>query len=334
MESSKYDGTIHPEEWVKRIQLFCYLNHITTEQEILEVCKLLIDPKINIAYDNINTIEELIKALKQDIFFIISKDDAKRKLSSMKYISENHIKFLKEFLTHCYNAEIYNEINEMKKYLCKILKDNWSLQKEFVIKVENIESTDELIKKFEEIIFKQTIIKHGSRIALKHVATGKYLTSIDKNYEKSQKQIVFAGKSLPTSDSTWIIMSMGNKKNGDTVEYGDYRIGLINEETNKALFNTPIKAQTMNHYHVSCDTINEETSFYWYFQNLKSKEINSFVESQDIINIVHSDMDEYFLRSHEVTFKVGNDTFQEVVSHGRIEENDEINYEWCIELVK
>ena len=42
---------------------------------------------------------------------------------------------------------------------------------------------------------------------------------------------------------------MGNKKNGDIVEYGDYRIGLINEETNKALFDNSINSQTINHYH-------------------------------------------------------------------------------------
>ncbi|PKK67433.1 hypothetical protein RhiirC2_570999 [Rhizophagus irregularis] len=148
MEPRKYDGTIHPEEWIKQIQLFCYLRQITTDQEILKICKLVIDPKINISH-NINTIDELIKALKQDIFFIISKDDAKRKLSSMKYISENdggdHIKFMKEFLTYCYNAEIYKEINEMKRYLCKTLKESRYLQKEFVNRVENIDSTNELI---------------------------------------------------------------------------------------------------------------------------------------------------------------------------------------------
>ncbi|GBC08605.1 hypothetical protein RclHR1_08250002 [Rhizophagus clarus] len=329
MEPPKYDGTIHPEEWIRQILLFCHLKQITTDQEILKICKLVIDPKINVSH-HINTIDELIKALKQDIFFIISKDDAKRKLSSMKYISENdggnHIKFMKEFLTYCYNAEVYKEINEMKKYLCKTLKDNRFLQKEFVNKVESVDSTNELIKNFEEIVFKQTLIKYGSRVALRHVATGKYLTSIDRNYEKSQKQIVFAGKSLPTSDSTWIITSMGCKKNGDIVEYGDYRIGLINEETNKALFDTSI--------HAYCDTVNKSTSFYWYFQNLKSKEINSFVESQDIINIVYSDIEEYYLLSHEATFKVGNETFQEVVSSEYIEESEEANYEWCIELIK
>ncbi|POG80743.1 hypothetical protein GLOIN_2v1512339, partial [Rhizophagus irregularis DAOM 181602=DAOM 197198] len=75
----------------------------------------------------------------------------------MKYISENdggdHIKFMKEFLTYCYNAEIYKEINEMKRYLCKTLKESRYLQKEFVNRVENIDSTNELIKNFEDIVF-------------------------------------------------------------------------------------------------------------------------------------------------------------------------------------
>jgi hypothetical protein len=39
---------------------------------------------------------------------------------------------------------------------------------------------------------------------------------------------------------------MGSKNNGDIVEYGDYRIGLINEETNKALFDTSTHGNLIN----------------------------------------------------------------------------------------
>lgn len=39
---------------------------------------------------------------------------------------------------------------------------------------------------------------------------------------------------------------MGCKENGDIVEYGDYRIGLINEETNKALFDTSTHGNHFN----------------------------------------------------------------------------------------
>ena len=46
-------------------------------------------------------------------------------------------------------------------------------------RAENINSMSELIKELEEIVMDESnIIRNGSTIALKHVATGKYLTSI------------------------------------------------------------------------------------------------------------------------------------------------------------
>ncbi|CAB4411194.1 unnamed protein product [Rhizophagus irregularis] len=73
---------------------------------------------------------------------------------------------------------------------------------------------DELIKVFEEI--ESNIIRHGSTVALKHVATGKYLTSIkDVCYTTgSKKQLVFTGNSKFDPNALWKICSRNNNEYG------------------------------------------------------------------------------------------------------------------------
>ncbi len=170
MNPPKYDGTIRPEEWIRQIRLFCQLKQITTDQEILKICKLLINSNINISQYNINTIDELIKALKDNPFYTMFKNTAKRKLQYMKYVSEKDggdtIKFTRDFCTLCYDAEINKEINEVKKYWKEALTNDKSLQKAFANKMKNIESMDELIKKFEEIISEQKQIINCVRICI------------------------------------------------------------------------------------------------------------------------------------------------------------------------
>ena len=157
MKPPKYDGTIHPEEWIKQIQLFCQIKQITTEQEILKICKLSINSNINISKDSINTIAKLVKTLKENPFHIMFKNTAKRNLQYMKYVTErdggNTVKFIRDFCSLCYDAEITNEINEVKKYLKKALSNNELLQEKFANKMKNVESMDELVKKFDEIIY-------------------------------------------------------------------------------------------------------------------------------------------------------------------------------------
>ena len=49
--------------------------------------------------------------------------------------------------------------------------------------MKNVNSLNELIKEFEGIISEESdLIKNGSVVALKHVATGKYLNSIGYLY--------------------------------------------------------------------------------------------------------------------------------------------------------
>ncbi|GBC08283.1 hypothetical protein RclHR1_00800010 [Rhizophagus clarus] len=167
MKPPNYDGTIHPDEWIKQIRLFCQLKKITTNREILGICKLLINSNINISQDNIYTIDNLIKVLKENPFHAMFKNTAKRKLQYMKYVEEKDggdiVRFTRDFCSLCYDAEINEEINEVKKYWKETLSNNKLLQKEFSNKIENIESMDELVEKFDEVISERNqIINHNS----------------------------------------------------------------------------------------------------------------------------------------------------------------------------
>ena len=69
-----------------------------------------------------------------------------------------------------------------------------SISIEFYKKMKSVDSINKLIKEFEDfIVYMSKLITNESIVALKHVATGKYLSSI-KNlcYETGSKsQLVF-----------------------------------------------------------------------------------------------------------------------------------------------
>src|SRR6266498_1125234 len=179
-----YDTCIHPNEGVKQVYEYCFLNQITKDEEILKFAKIGIDVTINIP-ENITSLDELVNTLKQDVSFLIFKSTNKRKLRSLKYIPESKggdtSKFILNFCKLCYNAEI-NDIEERKNYLYKSLPNvpNDYFLTEFFKRKERINSMNELIKEFDEIVDDESnLIKNGSIVTLKHVSTGKYLSSVD-----------------------------------------------------------------------------------------------------------------------------------------------------------
>ena len=106
-------------------------------------------------------------------------------LQFLKYIPEKEggrtSKFISNFRKLCYNAEI-NDIEEQKKYLYNSLPINHFsyILNEFYKKMRNVNSINELIKEFEDIVLEESdLIKNGSVVALKHDATGRYLGSIE-----------------------------------------------------------------------------------------------------------------------------------------------------------
>ncbi|CAB4411142.1 unnamed protein product [Rhizophagus irregularis] len=175
--------------------------------------------------------------------------------------------------------------------------------------MNNVNSANELIKEFEDIIVEESnLIKDESIVALKHVATGKYLSSAEnlRYTTGSNFQLVFVGSPVPDPNSLWKI-----KFGKELATYNNTSIGLQHvKSSNKFLgIYDNCKSPSANHTEVSCNNLNHVCC-------IKKSRDNNKVE---------------FLRSHDIQFTIGNDTFQEVVCHNeRLGGNDE----WCIELIK
>jgi hypothetical protein len=194
MKLPKFDGNIHPNEWIKQIQLYCFLKKIINEDDILEIAKMMIDPIIindNKLLEKITSLEELNNLLKQNNSFLIFKKSCKRKLQLLKYQIENDdndtSKFIIEFRSLCRDVEI-NDFEEQKKYFFQSIVPNNFINS--FIKESN--SMIELIKNFDDFLLDYSrMIKNNSCIALKHIATGKYLSSCNKKYQNSNYNVVY-----------------------------------------------------------------------------------------------------------------------------------------------
>jgi hypothetical protein len=195
MNLSKYDGNIHPDEWINDVKTyFNHKGHLTNNSRCLMTVKSLVESTIKLPND-IGSFEKLGNALKKDITFTVFKNTNKRILNSLKYIPEKEggktTKFISTFRKLCYNAEI-NDINEQKKYFYQTLP-NYNYFLTLFNKKEQINSMNDLIKEFEEIVMNESdSIKNGSIVTLKHVATGKYLGSVKNLFYKtgSKTQLV------------------------------------------------------------------------------------------------------------------------------------------------
>ncbi|PKB96016.1 hypothetical protein RhiirA5_472686 [Rhizophagus irregularis] len=345
MDIPKYNGNIHPDEWIHDIQKYNYMwgkNY----GGFLNTAISLVDPTIKLSTE-IRDIEELCNALKENISFTVFKNTNKRKLQSLKYIPESRggdtSKFISNFLKLCYNAEI-NDIEEQKNYLYKSLPMNNYFSSEFYKKMKDVNSVNELIKEFEDIIVKESnLIKDESIVALKHIATGKYLSSAENLcYTTGNKfQLVFAGSLVPDPNSLWKI-----KFGKELATYNNTSIKLQHIKSNNKFLGIYgcCKSPSTYHTEVSCNStsniinvgyISNYWDENWKFNNSKLENHQGYLKSNDIINLsiensFYNNKVE-FLRSHDIQFTIGNDTFQEIVCHNeRLGGNDE----WCIELIK
>ena len=188
----KYYGNVHPDEWINNIKQYCEAKQYHDVHYALS----LVDPSISLP-TGIDNLEKLRNALKEDNSFMAFKNKNKRKLQSLKYTPERNggdtSIFISDFRKLCYNAEI-NDIKEQKKYFYLSLTGCYGpygndFLIEFFKREEKIKSMNDLIKEFEEIVTDElSYIRSGSIIALKHVSTGKYLSSIKNlNYKTGSK---------------------------------------------------------------------------------------------------------------------------------------------------
>ncbi|GBC02567.1 hypothetical protein RclHR1_04690018 [Rhizophagus clarus] len=354
MDLPKYNGNIHPDEWINDIQKYLKLrNNNYTSNDHLEIAKTLVDTNISLP-TGIDSFEKLRNTLKEDISFTIFKNTNERKLQSLNYIPESRggdtSKFISNFLKLCYNAEI-NDIEEQKNYLFKSLPMSCYFSREFYKKMENMNSINELIKKFEDIVVEESrLIKNESIVALKHVTTGKYLSSVENVRYTSGTgfQLVFAESPVPDPNSLWKI-----KFDKELATYTNTSIKLQHVKSSNKFLGIfygydgikydYYKSPSTNHTEVSCNFINNGSwNDSWKFNHSKLENNQRYLKSNDIINLSIKKTIDYrgnfnqngqveFLRSHDIQFAVDNDTFQEVICHNeRLGGNDE----WCIELIK
>lgn len=190
----QYNATVHPEDWIREVQTVCLISNIRQERDILRLCKLNIDNSITISND-ISSLNELIKALKSHSTFEIYKDGIKRKLDQMKFEGSeggDTTKFLAEFRSLCDKAEIINP-QEIKNRLLRSYSSNEFFKNEFSKRVTGVTSIEEIQRLYSEVISDSLkVIKYGPEflIAIKHLATGRYLSSTSINYQSGSKRQV------------------------------------------------------------------------------------------------------------------------------------------------
>ncbi|RIA90459.1 hypothetical protein C1645_823371 [Glomus cerebriforme] len=348
MELPTYNGTCHPGEYVRQMRAFCKLNRVTNEPEILELCILRINSSIYVPKD-IYTLDELIKVLMSHPTFNIFKDSCKRKLQVMKYIPEKEgnytATFLASFRSLCNDAEI-NDPEEIKNLLFNACSSNEFSRHEFKKSVNGINSVDKIFKAFSDVVFDEIkVIKYGSLITLKHVATGKYLSSCNIKYQSgSRQQMVFASEKSDGNSNAlnalWVLNSCSSFQS-DKIFYGD-DIYLTHKATGNELY--------LERYHKSPTTgfaeVHCRSDYYYSTLRCNSATKNNkrpYVKTKDLITLKSSDFssdhsddnsdnpDNYILCSNNFKFAIGNKVYQEVVGHrGRFNGNDE----WQIELVE
>ncbi|CAB4390740.1 unnamed protein product [Rhizophagus irregularis] len=151
MNITRYYATVHPEEWVNQVQTICLFNNIKQqEKDILKICKLNIDLQISIP-NEINTLKELVKALKTHSTFEIYKSGCKYILDQMRFQGDDATKFLADFRSLCFKAEITNP-QEIKNRLLETYSSNEFFKREFSKKISSFTPIDEIYVLCSEVI--------------------------------------------------------------------------------------------------------------------------------------------------------------------------------------
>jgi hypothetical protein len=188
-----YSATEHPNDWLNQVQTKCILAGIKNDKEILKLCKLNISKGIQIPED-INNVNGLINALKAHPSFNVFKNDCKAKLDNMTFEGGDTAQFLADVRALCNNAEIINSYDYVRRRLLNTYSSNDFFRNEFAKRVTRTTAVDDMFKIYSDVVSDDyKIIRYASEIlvTIKHVATGRYLSSLEVNYQTgSERQIV------------------------------------------------------------------------------------------------------------------------------------------------
>ncbi|PKC01795.1 hypothetical protein RhiirA5_426156 [Rhizophagus irregularis] len=325
MEPVEYDETIHPVVWLNKIKSCCFKNQITKKEDIMEFCKSMVHPSIDVS--KASTFDEILNILKTDALFTLFKYSVEEKLQKLKFDpkNEDHVQFISIFRKYCYEAEI-NDVERQKKLLLKKLSND-SLEYYFINdNLEKIKSLNDLVVYFNQSFLEQRkLIRFGSCITLKHVATGKYLTSCNFNVKIIPIK-VFASQTLSNPNSLWIVSDYDQKNESNPIIYGKSKVYFLNKGVNENIvISKTYKSPSTGNWEVSCIL---SRHMHLIESDSTNNDDSTYIKSKEIINIRDGDV-KFILRSNEFLFTIDNETYQEVVGHeGRVDGNDK----WCIEL--
>ena len=102
--------------------------------------------------------------------------------------------FLADVRSLCNNAEIINNPEEIRRRLLNTYSSNEFFRNEFAKRVTRSTSVDDMFKIYSDVVSDDSkVIKYGpdTLITIKHVATGRYLSSLEINYQTgSERQVV------------------------------------------------------------------------------------------------------------------------------------------------
>ncbi|RIA98680.1 hypothetical protein C1645_748923 [Glomus cerebriforme] len=317
----KYNGTQNPEEWLKEFRFFCLLRGIHDEHTMLELAMLKIDNTIPIPEEGISSFAELADHLKDHITFTLQCKVAFEELKNIKYDTNmNIVDFIAKFLSLCENSLVLN-VQDQKSCLMQACPDDIA-RNVFKSKIKKKTSMHEVIEIFHDTMIEhKSQIRYGSRIALKHIVTGQYLSHGNTHKPdilRANLSEVFCSGWKRSVNDIWIIAAAYGQHHapGDPIS-SNSMVQLVHELTRESLFGDEGQLNLSGDPRTNWIIQRHSTLYY---------DDPGYVMDGDLIILRHN-LNKMTLKSHEFKNSAGN---QEVIIHG--DGQDDL-HKWRIELI-
>ncbi|CAG8549986.1 16781_t:CDS:2 [Gigaspora rosea] len=334
----EYNGSCHPDDWVRNFKfVISFRGGAPSEHEIVKIALLKISRSIYSDQNiQISKFSQLIEFLKADPSFKIFKTNSEQKLLTLQFTYLTNVRdFIIELRQLLSDAEIF-DLNRQKQSILKILPlklftDNFSL------KIAESQSINEVFINLQNFLFQyKRVVKYGSVITLRHIDTGKLLSSSLKNYtgrSTHYRAYAYAIDRRATDYESWTVMPEvlndkippvydGNKEKGLPVNYGD-KITLMNNGTGQKLhshiidFQPEVLCQSLNNH-------NDNWTVQHYVCDVSSDDKEPWNECHDIFLLHHINMG---LSSRNYML---NDEYQEVTC---VEDRKASSTKWRAEIL-
>ncbi|KAF0459821.1 hypothetical protein F8M41_000711 [Gigaspora margarita] len=215
----EYNGSCHPEDWLRKFKLVATVQEkISSESEIF---------------------------LKTDPSFSIFKIESEHKLLALRFTHLTDVKdFIIELRQLLADAEIFDP-KLQKQSILKILPTN--LSDTLGLKIAESQDIHEVFINLRNFLSQyKRVLKYGSVITLRHIDTGKLLSSSLHKYTGGSKQYwAYAVNCRATDYESWTVMPELIKDGVPPVYqkdlivcYGD-KITLLNNGTGQKLHSHP-----------------------------------------------------------------------------------------------